>query len=236
MEAYIYTYVNKETGKTYIGSRSAYKGSCYDDFNIKYFSSSRNKEFRQDMADGKLDGFIVLIINEEDANKKIQEIEAQMISSYWEKFGKEKSYNLHNKSKWNTVGRSPWNKGKPKEQQPGYGKKRPGINKGEKNPFYGKHHSEETKAKMSEALKGKEVSEEAKEKISKANKGKKRSKEFCKRMSEIAKNRTGVKNPFYGKTHKKYKWISPEGEIKEMSICCAHRHHPDWIMIEDKNN
>ena len=57
-------------------------------------------------------------------------------------------------------------------------------NKGENNPFYGKHHSEETKKKMSEANKGREFSKQHKEKL-----------------SEQAKNKTGSKNPFYGKHH-----------------------------------
>ena len=45
-------------------------------------------------------------------------------------------------------------------------------NKGEHNPMYGKKHSEETKEKISKSLKGNLLSEETKEKISKANKGK----------------------------------------------------------------
>lgn len=44
--------------------------------------------------------------------------------------------------------------------------------KGEKNPMYGKHHSEETKRKIAESEKGKKMSEEAKRKISDSNKGK----------------------------------------------------------------
>ena len=37
---------------------------------------------------------------------------------------------------------------------------------GEKHPFYGKHHSDETNKKISESMKGKKQSEEAKQKIS----------------------------------------------------------------------
>lgn len=44
-------------------------------------------------------------------------------------------------------------------------------NKGEKNPFYGKKHSAETKAKISTAKKGKKLSEEHKAKLSAAKKG-----------------------------------------------------------------
>ena len=40
---------------------------------------------------------------------------------------------------------------------------------GKKNPFYGKHHSEENKIKWSEKKKGKHISEETKKKLSKSN-------------------------------------------------------------------
>jgi hypothetical protein len=52
---------------------------------------------------------------------------------------------------------------------------------GENNPFFGKHHSEETKKKISDAEKGKHLSEKTR-----------------KKMSE---SRKGEKNPFYGKHH-----------------------------------
>lgn len=43
---------------------------------------------------------------------------------------------------------------------------------GENHPMYGKHHSEESKNKMSESHKGKTLSEEHKKNIGKSNKGK----------------------------------------------------------------
>ena len=81
---------------------------------------------------------------------------------------------------------------------------------GKENPFYGKHHSEETKSKLSEIRKmfysnpesnpfyGKHHSKETKEKISKANSGNKWTEEMKKRCSE---NRIGENNNFYGKHH-----------------------------------
>lgn len=65
--------------------------------------------------------------------------------------------------------------------------------KGENHPYYGKKHSEESKAKMREAKTGKKHSEESKAKMSEAkigntnSKGKKRSEETKKKMRE-AKN------------------------------------------------
>lgn len=51
-----------------------------------------------------------------------------------------------------------WNKGK---KCPGIG----GSKRGKENPFYGKHHSEETKKRYSEMFKGKKLSEERKQMI-----------------------------------------------------------------------
>ena len=46
------------------------------------------------------------------------------------------------------------------------------IRFGEENGMYGKHHSEETKQKLSDKLKGREISQEAREKIGNFNRGK----------------------------------------------------------------
>ena len=61
--------------------------------------------------------------------------------------------------------------------------------RGEKHPNYGKHHSEETKRKISEAQIGKEISEETRKKLSEANRGRTYSEEYKQRMSEICKGR-----------------------------------------------
>lgn len=50
--------------------------------------------------------------------------------------------------------------------------------KGKNNPNFGKHHSEKTKIKMSEAQEGRQFSEKHKRKMSKARKGK-----YCKENS-----------------------------------------------------
>ena len=74
-------------------------------------------------------------------------------------------------------------------------------NKGQGNPMYGKHgkrrhHTEQTRRKMSEALKGKNFSEAHKRKIGEANKGKHRSEEIKKKLSEA---NTGQRSPNFGK-------------------------------------
>ena len=69
---------------------------------------------------------------------------------------------------------------------------------GEKNPMYGKEHTEETKKKMSGALSGekafwygKTLSNDTKQKLSEAKSGEK----------NHMYGKTGEKNPNYGKTH-----------------------------------
>jgi hypothetical protein len=55
--------------------------------------------------------------------------------------------------------------------------------------MYGKHHSEETKQKISNTLKGREVSQEAKEKIGNFHRGKIVSEETRKKQSETKKQK-----------------------------------------------
>ena len=89
-----------------------------------------------------------------------------------------------------------------KEAAEASSKAKKGKYTGENNPFYGKHHSEETRKKLSdswdydkhftaetrkklrEAQKGKKFSEEHKKKIGASRKGKKMSEEFCRKNSE----------------------------------------------------
>jgi group I intron endonuclease len=59
------------------------------------------------------------------------------------------------------------------------------INLGDKNPMFGKKHSDEIKVKISEKLTGKKLSLETKEKIKNANLGKKLSDETKQKLREI---------------------------------------------------
>lgn len=62
--------------------------------------------------------------------------------------------------------------------------------KGEKNPMYGKKHTEETRKKISEMKIGISIGA-----------GRKLSPSHVKKISERAKLRTGDKNPYFGKKH-----------------------------------
>lgn len=82
---------------------------------------------------------------------------------------------------------------------------------GKDHPMYGKPHSEDTKQKMK-----KPKSEEHKQKLRKP-----KSEEHKQKLSKIHKD-----NP-----KQKYKWLTPTGEIRIMSIPNANCWHPDWIKI-----
>ena len=71
-------------------------------------------------------------------------------------------------------------------------------NKGEKNPMYGKHRSEDTRRKMSEAMKGKLHTDETRRKMSESHKGNQHTEETRRKLSEANK---GKNNPFYGNQH-----------------------------------
>lgn len=94
-------------------------------------------------------------------------------------------------------GRTVWNKGK--KCEPLSDETRQKLSNalsGEKNPFYGKHHTEESRRKMSEAAKN--MSDETKRKMSEARKGKHHTEESRKKMCKAQK---GENNGFYGKHH-----------------------------------
>jgi len=61
--------------------------------------------------------------------------------------------------------------------------------KGSKNYMYGKHHSQKTRKKMSEAHKGKKVSEETKQKLRQINLGKRLSPEHRQKIKNTLKGR-----------------------------------------------
>lgn len=93
--------------------------------------------------------------------------------------------------------------------------------KGENNPFYGKNHTEESRQKIKDnhadfkgekhPMYGKHHTEWAKQKMKKPK-------------SEEHKQKLR-------KPKRKYKWLTPTGEIRIMGIANAHKHHPDWIKI-----
>ena len=85
---------------------------------------------------------------------------------------------------------------------------------GEKNPFYGKHHTEETKARLSEI--NSNPSDEKRARMSAAQKGKKHTAEHNAKISEATR---GEKNPFFGHHHT---------EESKAKLSAANKGKPAW--------
>ena len=112
-------------------------------------------------------------------------------------FGKHHSEESKKKMSNAKKGKPSHNKGKPmsEETKKKLSESKKGLLSGEKNPMFGKHHSDETKQKISKVHKGKHISEEQKKKLSSAlkgrtspNKGKPMSEEQKKKLREANTN------------------------------------------------
>lgn len=204
---YIYLTTNKINGKIYVGQHST------DNLNDGYIGSGTL--LKMALKKYGINNFSKEILAYADTQNKLDYLEKFYIRKY-------KSRELYN----------------------GYNLTDGGAG------FCGLVFTDEHRRKIAEKLKGNThtlgyiCSEETKQKISKANKGKKRTYDFKKRMSEFAKGKySGTNNPMYGvhrfgeespawgANHKKYKYISPSGEIKEMRKSTATRYYKDWRLI-----
>lgn len=82
---------------------------------------------------------------------------------------------------------------------------------GERNGMFGKHHTEETKKKISEKLKGREVSEEARKKIGDFHRGKVYGKETREKISKSRRDLWYIEN-----IHTKEKWLTTINDFMEL--------------------
>lgn len=93
------------------------------------------------------------------------------------------------------------------------------------NPEHGYNHSiggENSTYGCVGYYKDKHFSPEHRRKISESNKDKHPTEEVKRKISETKKNTP------------KPKWLTPSGEIRIMDKSNAGRHHPDWILIQNK--
>ena len=158
----------------------------------------------------------------EESRKKMSESHKRLLSR--EKhpmLGKHHSEESKKKMSNAKKGKPAHNKGIPmsEETKKKLSESKKGLLSGEKNPMFGKHHSEETKQKiggvhkgkhiseeqkkkLSVALKGRIMSDEHKKKIGEANKGRHHSEESKKKISQTKKGlQSGEKHPMFGKHH-----------------------------------
>lgn len=192
--AYIYSFINRENGKVYIGSKTS-KNCNINTFMTTYWSSSRNPEFWADKEAGKLEGNIIFEMD--DAAECIK-LENMMIKAYWEQYGKENSYNLQ------------YTIGKNKQFSPF----------GCKPSFLGKHHTVESIQKRNLSMRKYFDDPAYIKKLSESHKGFKVTDET---KSKISKN-NGAKQ--------KYRWCTPNGDIRIMNKTNKTKYHPDWVLID----
>lgn len=171
---YVYWIENRGTNVSYVGVRSC-DIEPVDDIGVKYFTSSQDKEFKQDFK-ANPSKYNIDIINNFIERQEAMDLEIQ----------------IHN---WNNVDANDKFYNRAKATSNGFGIT--GMT-GNKHPNYGKHPSKETLKKMSIANLGKKLTQEHKDKLSKAHKGKispmrgkKHTKEARKKLS---KAHTGKKH------------------------------------------
>lgn len=184
----IYRIINKANGKTYIGQHK------YGKLNDNYMGSGvllakAKKKYG-------IENFEKEILEFDIPNVELANDWEQMYILFERAKGKAE-YNIA-AGGGGTVGVTPWNKGthesgmKGKHRPEETKKKISEAMKGRISWNKGKHLgplSEETRKRISEAHKGKKISEETKRKISEAHKGKKLSEEHRRKLSEANKGK-----------------------------------------------
>ena len=173
---YIYEIKNLVNNKRYIGQTTNSNG-CRWNGTFDYVKNQYNQYLYNSVKKYGEINFETKIIdtakNQEELNKK---------EDYWIKF-----FNtMNNKFGYNF--REGGSNGKLSEDHKRkISESLKGRNSGKNNPFYGKHHSEETRKKLSESHKGIKLSEETKRKIGEKSKGRRYSEETKRKISESLK-------------------------------------------------
>ena len=158
---YIYKVTNLETGRYYIGSQCIGKI-----IGVNYFTSSTDKNFREDFKNYREEKYKIEIIKEFEDPDECGRAENYIIRNYMLKkdgLCLNRAYHCNGKKVFSRVGTHPkaWNKGT--------------------------HHSDETRKKISRALKG----------HTSWNKGMPSSEETRKRMSLSLKRKISIKNTVF---------------------------------------
>lgn len=180
-----YTYYSFETNKGidglgYIGHRQL-KSANTPEEELYYGtpSSSKNKEFKDNRSKGKIILGVFETREEAVAHEVyLHELWSVDINEHFANQSKQTSEKFY----YSASG----------EDNPNYGKT------GENNPNYGRKHTQESRQRMSEALKGRPLLPETCTKLSESHRGKVLSEEH---KGNISKAMAGDRNPFYGQTH-----------------------------------
>lgn len=192
---YIYKMIHLPTGRVYIGQRKCPSGLTPEQ-DIKYTGSGTiwKKIYHKHPNE------CVKIIIEQTTKEKVDELEDYYIQHYKRLMG-DLCVNLQAGGGYHDIGSetrqvlSEHGKKLIGEKNPFYGKHHTEetkkflseLNKGEKHPKYGKPVSEETRSKIRQARMGHEVSDETRRKISVSKTGGKHTNETKMKMSESQK-------------------------------------------------
>jgi hypothetical protein len=176
---YVYRITNVLLNKHYYGSRSC-KCNPRDDLGIKYFSSSKDKDFVKDQKEHP-EHYLYKIIRICETRKDAYALEILL----HEKFDVGINESFYNRCKATSTKFNVYGIKFSEETR----KKISDALQGEKNHMYGKKHSNETRKKIGEAQKGKQLSEEHRKKLCESKKGKKHSEEHRKKISEAQKGK-----------------------------------------------
>lgn len=211
----IYKITNTINGKVYIGQtinefnrRYFYKGNGIERvYNYHKRFKERNLKYNEYLLNSikkyGFDAFEVIEIYDIAFSKEELDIKEKHYIKLFNSFKNGYNKTLGGEG---TSGYNPF-ENKTEEEMKKIKEKISKATKGENSPWYGKHPSEETKKKMSEAQKkrfknkednpfyGKHHSEESKRKMSEAKKGKKLSEETKRKISKNHANFNGKKHP-----------------------------------------
>jgi len=228
---YVYRITNKILNKHYYGVRGC-NVEPKRDLGVKYFSSSTDKEFRNDQKNYP-ENYKFKIVRICSTRKEADKLEIKL----QEKFNVGKSESFYNRAKRTSMGfstagtnlspehkqklseakqnMSDETKQKMSEAQKGVPKsdetrkKMSEAKTGENNPMFGKELSPETKLKISEAKIGVPVSDETRKKMSEAQKGenhpmfgKEHTPETRQKMSEAKQNMSDETRKKMSEAHK----------------------------------
>lgn len=202
----VYMHKNKENGKIYIGITKRKPEQRW-----KNGLGYRHNRFRLAINKYGWDNFEHIIIKDGLSEEEARKLETELIlkyKSYDRNFGYNETYggehNIPTDETKDKISKSM--KGKfDGEKNPFFGMKhtdetkkiisekaKERLSNPENNPFYGKHHSEETKKIISEKHKDFVLSEEHKEKLRRSRIGRHCSEEHKQKLREL---KTGVKRP-----------------------------------------
>ncbi len=184
----VYMHINKINGKRYIGQTCQIPEKRWDN-GRGYETSTR---FFNAILKYGWNNFEHIILKENLSQNDANELEIKLIKQYHtqdEKYG----YNItsggqnfsHSEETKRKIGLSNSKALKGKTHSTEWSKKMSKKFSGEGNPFYGKHHSEETKKKISENRKGKKTGKEH------PMYGKKHSQEDLEKMSQNRQGKGG---------------------------------------------